>query len=74
MMYYCFYRFELFLNNDRDDFFSAIHTHSFEEIGSYDLKDGDLQFKISIFDPDFDNDDNPYAKLKLHRMTNMVDS
>jgi hypothetical protein len=32
-----------------------------------------MQFQIFINDPSFDNDNNPYAKIKLHRYSNMED-
>ena len=35
------------------------------------LKDGQLQFKIAIIDPNLDIFDNEYAEIKLHRYTSI---
>ena len=42
------------------------------EIGAYHLdKDGSISFEAYINDPEFDNDDNPYGKILLHKYYNM---
>jgi len=30
-----------------------------------------MEFKIYVNDPEFDNDDNEYGKIKLHNYINM---
>ena len=37
------------------------------------LKDSDFDFRIRVVDPDYDNDDNPYGEIKLHRYNNIQD-
>ena len=32
-----------------------------------------VDFLIYIQDPEFDNEDNEYVEIKLHRKTNMID-
>lgn len=32
---------------------------------------GTFTFQVYIQDPEFDNNDNPYGKISLHRYTNM---
>jgi len=47
-------------------------TREFDEIGIQKLKD-EVSFAIYISDNEFDNFDNEYAEIKLHRYTNMQD-
>jgi len=43
-------------------------------MGSFNLtNDYGLDFVIYVNDPLFDNDDNPYAEIKLHNYINMDD-
>ena len=35
------------------------------------MKDSDINFNIYVDDPNFDNNDNPYGEIKLHKITNM---
>lgn len=35
----------------------------------YELKGGDLEFRVAVIDDKFDNNDNPYGEFKLHRYT-----
>ena len=35
------------------------------------LKNGDLDFNVLVEDLDYNNNDNPYGEIKLHRYTNI---
>ena len=43
----------------------------FNQRKPYMLKDSDFNFLVRVIDPDYNNNDNPYGELKLHRYTNI---
>jgi len=76
-MVYTIWRFILFFDSERprDEFFTGLYSYDYYDEGPMILHHGDehLQFLIYIQDPEFDNDNNEYVEIKLHRKTNMVD-
>ena len=70
---YIYWRLDLFKSRSRDDFYFSTTYREFHEIGIYNLTEKDMQFNIMIADMDYDNDDNPYVKIVLHKYINMVD-
>ena len=52
--------------------FSNFFTE-FDKRKPYLLKDGELNFKVTVIDNEFKNDDNPYGEFKLHRYTSIKD-
>ena len=61
------------IDKSRDEFFTGIYSYDFYKEGPVPLKDSSYEFKFSIYiqDNEFDNDDNPYAEIKLRKLTNM---
>ena len=53
--------------------FTGVYSYSFNEIGAIPLHDGDLSFEIYIDDEEFENDNNPWGEIKLHKYINMND-
>ena len=68
--FYFLWRVGLFAGRSRDDFGISEWTNSFIDIGPQPVQEW-VNFAIYINDEDFDNFDNDYAQIKLHRYTNM---
>jgi hypothetical protein len=50
---------------------STYYYRILEEEEPYALKDGDFKIWASISDPDFDNEDNEFAEIRLHYYSNV---
>ena len=73
-MMYTFWRIMLFYSREREEFQKASYFLSYPEMGSHFLKDNNawsFQIYFNQIDGFYDNDDNPYVKIKLHKYTNM---
>ena len=72
LFFYCVVIFE-YSNNDVIFTSSQIYPYSNPNQGiQLNNEDGLLlDFKVYINSPDYDNDDNPYGKFRLHIFTNM---
>ena len=76
VLVYVSWRLTLYQSREREEFYTASIYQEFEEIGAVFLNDNKraFQFEIYVENPEFDNDDNPYIKIKLHKYTNMDNS
>ena len=69
---YTVWRLILFGNRKREEYQQSSFYRQFEDIKAFDLNEfGSFSFEAYVNDPLFDNDDNPYGKIMLHRYTNM---
>jgi len=82
MLGYSAWRIMLFSSRERDYFFATTFFQDFIETGfvplmpNYDKAYSDISFQFELYvnDATYDNDDNPYAKIKFHRYSNMANS
>ena len=71
---YMFWKSQLYFSRARDEFYQGLYFREFNEIGKIPLNDPDFNafsFEVYVNDPDFDNEDNPWASIVLHKYTNM---
>ena len=61
----------LMANRGRDVLMSVVYFRDLNSEEPYRLKDSEVKIWTSIGDPDFDNDDNPYIKIKTHYYSTM---
>lgn len=59
------WRLKLCMHRDRNDIISTNIFRKFPEEGHYTLKDSEFKLWAQVVDPEFDNDNNPYCKLKF---------
>ena len=72
--YYFAWRIVLWTTTERDDYVSVgIQSHLPDRDPLY-LKGSDVDFRISIEDPEFDNTNNEYGELKAHLYSTMNDN
>ena len=66
----------MFYERVRDEYYLSPFFKDFNETGSFILKGGHggIDFEVYMLDSHFDNDDNEYKKIKLHRLINMNNS
>jgi hypothetical protein len=55
----------------RDLLMSVVFFRALEEEDSYRLMDSEVKIWTNIGDADYDNDDNPYIKIKTHWYSNI---
>jgi hypothetical protein len=72
MIWYTYWRAELFLSRNRETFFSSEFYKDWQDIKAFPLThNSTFSFQAYVNDPTFDNLDNPYGIIKLHKYTNM---
>ena len=70
---YISYKIYVWLQQESDSIKSFSEFNDYANIGAIQLEGSDMNFVIYLQDPDFDNSDNPYGLIMLHRHTNMND-
>ena len=58
------------MESERDEYFTSSMFTNAENM-LFQLKSENVNFHIQVLDEKFDNDDNPYIKIKLHRYSNL---
>ena len=59
-------KLQLCLTRSRNGIITTNVFRPFPEEGQYKLRDSGFKFWAQVADPTFDNDSNPYAKLKFY--------
>lgn len=68
---YFFWRTAYLFDHSRDDYMMSTFFTEFSDRKPYMLKDSDFTFRVHVVDEDYDNDDNPYGEIKLHKYYNI---